>query len=58
MSKPSDKVPIKDIKYFNDTLNESQKQAIKFVLESPEVACIHGPPGKISPVIICYLRIS
>ncbi|KNZ74095.1 DNA polymerase alpha-associated DNA helicase A [Termitomyces sp. J132] len=36
---------INDIKFFDDGLNPSQKEAIKFCLESPEVACIHGPPG-------------
>lgn len=28
-----------------DSLNDSQKTAIKFALASPEVALIHGPPG-------------
>ncbi|KAG6860240.1 hypothetical protein C0995_013786 [Termitomyces sp. Mi166 len=37
--------PIRDIKFFDDSLNPSQREAIKFCLESPEVACIHGPPG-------------
>ncbi|KAL6306936.1 AAA domain-containing protein [Sparassis latifolia] len=45
MSQPSEKVPIKDIKFFDESLNPSQKDAVKFALESPEVACIHGPPG-------------
>ncbi|KAG6888621.1 hypothetical protein C0992_008031 [Termitomyces sp. T32_za158] len=37
--------PVNDIKFFDEGLNQSQKEAIKFCLESPEVACIHGPPG-------------
>ncbi|KAG6841057.1 hypothetical protein C0991_002268 [Blastosporella zonata] len=37
--------PIHALKFFDDSLNPSQKEAIKFCLESPEVACIHGPPG-------------
>ncbi|KAG6899406.1 hypothetical protein C0993_010517 [Termitomyces sp. T159_Od127] len=37
--------PINDIEFFDDALNPSQKEAIKFCIESPEVACIHGPPG-------------
>ncbi|EMD37094.1 hypothetical protein CERSUDRAFT_155577 [Gelatoporia subvermispora B] len=45
MSAPSEKMPIKGLKFFDDSLNESQKEAVKFALESPEVACIHGPPG-------------
>ncbi|KAG5636874.1 hypothetical protein H0H81_006535 [Sphagnurus paluster] len=37
--------PIADVQFFDESLNSSQKEAIKFCLESPEVACIHGPPG-------------
>jgi DNA polymerase alpha-associated DNA helicase A len=42
---PSERVPITELSFFDDKLNPSQKEAIKFCLESPEVACIHGPPG-------------
>jgi DNA polymerase alpha-associated DNA helicase A len=42
---PSERIPIAAITFFDDSLNESQKEAIKFCLGSPEVACIHGPPG-------------
>ncbi|PPQ95376.1 hypothetical protein CVT26_008221 [Gymnopilus dilepis] len=45
MKPPSPKQKIDNIPFFDETLNESQKAAIKFCLESPEVACIHGPPG-------------
>ncbi|TBU35975.1 P-loop containing nucleoside triphosphate hydrolase protein [Dichomitus squalens] len=45
MASPSEKVPIKDIKFFDGSLNPSQQEAIRFALGSPEVACIHGPPG-------------
>ena len=45
ISAPSESVPLQDIVFFDPTLNESQKTAVKFALESPEVACIHGPPG-------------
>ncbi|KAI8646939.1 P-loop containing nucleoside triphosphate hydrolase protein [Parasitella parasitica] len=34
-----------DIDFFDQTLNESQKEAVRFALGSPEVALIHGPPG-------------
>jgi DNA polymerase alpha-associated DNA helicase A len=34
-----------DIKWFDDTLNSSQKDAIRFALASREIALIHGPPG-------------
>jgi DNA polymerase alpha-associated DNA helicase A len=48
MVRPSEKTPIVDLKYFDDSLNDSQKDAVKFCLESAEVACIHGPPGMSS----------
>ncbi|KAF8065235.1 P-loop containing nucleoside triphosphate hydrolase protein [Lyophyllum atratum] len=41
----SEKQPVQDLRFFDESLNASQKEAIKFCLESPEVACIHGPPG-------------
>lgn len=47
MSKPSDKISINGLKFHEDTLNVSQKEAVRFALESPEVACIHGPPGML-----------
>lgn len=43
-SLPSD-TSTKGIEWFDDTLNESQKEAIGFALASSEVALIHGPPG-------------
>ncbi|KAI0670379.1 P-loop containing nucleoside triphosphate hydrolase protein [Trametes maxima] len=45
MTMPSARVPIKELTFFDPSLNDSQKEAIRFALESPEVACIHGPPG-------------
>ncbi|OTB15724.1 hypothetical protein K445DRAFT_318009 [Daldinia sp. EC12] len=33
------------IEWFDPTLNESQKDAIRFALASKEIALIHGPPG-------------
>ncbi|KAF9450011.1 P-loop containing nucleoside triphosphate hydrolase protein [Macrolepiota fuliginosa MF-IS2] len=42
---PSEHVPVTNITFFDENLNPSQKEAVKFCLESPEVACIHGPPG-------------
>ncbi|KAI8998635.1 P-loop containing nucleoside triphosphate hydrolase protein [Trametes punicea] len=45
MAPPSERVPVKDLKFFDHSLNASQQEAIRFALESPEVACIHGPPG-------------
>ncbi|KAJ4296042.1 hypothetical protein N0V88_004744 [Collariella sp. IMI 366227] len=34
-----------DIKWVDPTLNDSQKDAIRFALASSEIALIHGPPG-------------
>lgn len=34
-----------DLEWFDPTLNDSQKNAIRFALLSREVALIHGPPG-------------
>ncbi|KAG1859983.1 AAA domain-containing protein [Suillus tomentosus] len=45
MSPPSEKIPIAELKFFDESLNPSQQQAVRFSLESQEVACIHGPPG-------------
>lgn len=36
------------IEFIDQTLNESQKDAIRFALSSQEVCLIHGPPG------VCY----
>lgn len=36
------------IKFYNNELNEDQKEAVRFSLTSPEIALIHGPPGKTS----------
>ncbi|KAI9064437.1 P-loop containing nucleoside triphosphate hydrolase protein [Trametes sanguinea] len=45
MAPPSERVPVKDLKFFDPSLNSSQQEAIRFAMGSPEVACIHGPPG-------------
>ncbi|KAG8802804.1 hypothetical protein FRC16_008620 [Serendipita sp. 398] len=43
---PSPPEDIGEIQYFNpDGLNDSQKEAVKLALSSPEIALIHGPPG-------------
>lgn len=44
-SEPTKPQPLKDVTFFDATLNDSQKEAIKFAIAAPEVACIHGPPG-------------
>ncbi|KZT22299.1 P-loop containing nucleoside triphosphate hydrolase protein [Neolentinus lepideus HHB14362 ss-1] len=45
ISQPTKPQPLKDITFFDNTLNDSQKESVKFALAAPEVACIHGPPG-------------
>ncbi|KAJ3036583.1 hypothetical protein HDV00_002543 [Rhizophlyctis rosea] len=37
--------PIPDLKFFDETLNESQKEAVSHALRSQEVGIVHGPPG-------------
>ncbi|KAG7529812.1 hypothetical protein FFLO_05399 [Filobasidium floriforme] len=41
--KPKEKT--EPVQWFDETLNESQKRAVEFVLGMEEVGCIHGPPG-------------
>ena len=36
---------IKNLDFVDPTLNDSQRDAVKFALASREVALIHGPPG-------------
>ncbi|KAF7800225.1 hypothetical protein EIP86_011472 [Pleurotus ostreatoroseus] len=45
MSEVSKGQPVDSLEFFDQSLNPSQREAIKFAVESPEVACIHGPPG-------------
>jgi DNA polymerase alpha-associated DNA helicase A len=44
-----DVVEGKDLEWVDLNLNESQKEAIRFALNSKEVALIHGPPGVRAP---------
>ncbi len=34
-----------DLQFFNDHLDDSQKEAVKFALSQREMSVIHGPPG-------------
>ena len=36
---------VRDIEWVDPSLNDSQKDAIRFALLSREIALIHGPPG-------------
>ena len=31
--------------WFNDNLDQSQREAVNFALSSPDISIIHGPPG-------------
>lgn len=39
---------VDELAFFDNSLNDSQRTAIRFALSAPEVACIHGPPGIFS----------
>jgi DNA polymerase alpha-associated DNA helicase A len=46
IEKPSfTKVAVKDLKWFDPSLNESQKRAVALALGAESIALIHGPPG-------------
>ena len=34
-----------DVAFFNQGLDDSQREAVSFALSQREVAVIHGPPG-------------
>ncbi len=42
---PSPVIEVGHIEWVDPSLNDSQKEAIRFALGSREVALIHGPPG-------------
>jgi DNA polymerase alpha-associated DNA helicase A len=44
-AEPSSHRSLSSLEFYDQNLNQSQKDAVKFCLEAPEVACIHGPPG-------------
>lgn len=46
---PEDDPAVGKIEWFDPTLNDSQKDAIRFALASREIALIHGPPGVTLP---------
>lgn len=48
-----------DLTFVNTTLNQSQQDAIKFALASPDLALIHGPPGtgKTSTIVELVLQL-
>ena len=46
ISELSDPEKIDNVTFSDESLNQSQRDAIKFAMEAREVACIHGPPGE------------
>lgn len=46
---PEEDPAVGKIQWIDPTLNDSQKDAIRFALASREIALIHGPPGVLSP---------
>ena len=49
---PQDPEDQEDITFFDPTLNDSQRDAVRFALASRETALIHGPPG------VCLLNLN
>jgi hypothetical protein len=43
-SKPTISQP-EQIEFYDDSLNQSQKDAITFCIQTNELGLIHGPPG-------------
>lgn len=50
LSEPKD---MTELNFKDTSLNEYQKDAIRFVLGSPEISLVHGPPGNRYSLIIC-----
>ncbi|OBZ81555.1 DNA polymerase alpha-associated DNA helicase A [Choanephora cucurbitarum] len=44
-------LPAEDYSLFDQKLNKDQKEAVRFALQSPEIALIHGPPGKTQTLV-------
>lgn len=50
---------MKPVKFFDDSLNQSQREAVQFALAAKEIALVHGPPGWLPRLSInhCYMPI-
>jgi DNA polymerase alpha-associated DNA helicase A len=55
MSPLSSPQKIEELNFFDPSLNDSQKAAVRFALEAPELACIHGPPGAQVPPLLAMV---
>jgi DNA polymerase alpha-associated DNA helicase A len=43
--KPATVEDVPDLAFFDTTLNDSQKEAVRFALGAQDISLIHGPPG-------------
>jgi hypothetical protein len=43
--KPATVEDVPDLTFFDTTLNDSQKEAVRFALGAQDISLIHGPPG-------------
>ncbi len=43
--KPKLDTRVRDLEYFDRSLNESQREAVRFATSAEDIALIHGPPG-------------
>jgi DNA polymerase alpha-associated DNA helicase A len=48
-TRPAQVRDLVEVKFIDETLNDSQKEAVRFCLSAPDIALIHGPPGVLSP---------
>ena len=49
LQKPGLSEAIRDMEFFDETLNDSQKEAVLHCLRSNEMGIVHGPPGTCPP---------
>lgn len=52
---PSPPENVSDLQFFDESLNESQKDAVRFALGAHEIALVHGPPGVMYPIHIVIM---
>lgn len=52
ISEPTEVVEKQDVELYDETLNDSQKDAVRMSLSAPEIAIIHGPPGVYNPSLL------
>ncbi|KAH8112236.1 P-loop containing nucleoside triphosphate hydrolase protein [Phellopilus nigrolimitatus] len=45
INSPSTSTDARGLNFYDQSLNESQRESVRFAIGSKDVACIHGPPG-------------